>query len=63
MASVNELLKILKNDGWYLYRNGANHDLYRHHKKLGQLAIPRHGGKELAKGIFASILKAAGLTR
>ncbi|MDF0693000.1 type II toxin-antitoxin system HicA family toxin [Aquirufa ecclesiirivi] len=63
MASVNELLKILKNDGWYLYRNGANHDLYRHPIKLGQLVIPRHASKEMANGTWASILKAAGLNR
>lgn len=61
MATVNELLKRLKKDGWYLYRNGSNHDLYRHKTKDGQLTIPRHGSKEVAKGTLNSILKAAGL--
>ncbi|HRB71176.1 MAG TPA: type II toxin-antitoxin system HicA family toxin [Flavobacterium sp.] len=61
MASVNELLKLLKKDGWYLYRNGANHDMYRHLTKPGQLTIPRHGLKEMASGTYSSILKAAGL--
>lgn len=50
MATVNELLKKLKKNGWYLFRNGANHDLYRHPTKDGQLTVPRHGAKEMAKG-------------
>jgi mRNA interferase HicA len=61
MASVNELLKLLKKDGWYLHKNGANHDLYRHATKKNQLTIPRHGSKEMANGTLNSILKAAGL--
>ena len=61
MATVNELLKTLRKDGWYLYRSGGNHDLYRHLTKAGQLTIPRHGSKELAKGTYMSILKAARL--
>lgn len=61
MATINELLKILKKDGWYLHRSGANHDSYRHSEKSGQLTIARHGSKEIAKGTYLSILKAAGL--
>ncbi len=58
---VSELVKLIKKDGWYLHRNGANHDLYRHPMKDGQITIPRHGARELAKGTEESILKAAGL--
>jgi len=61
MATVNELLKILKKGGWSLHEHGANHDKYRHPTKPGQLIIPRHGSKEMAKGTLNSILKAAGL--
>ncbi|UOB16587.1 type II toxin-antitoxin system HicA family toxin [Abyssalbus ytuae] len=61
MATVNELLKLLLKDGWYLHRNGANHDLYRHPTKKGQLTIPRHSSKEMANGTYHSILKKAGL--
>ncbi len=61
MATVSELLKLLKKDGWYLHRNGANHDLYRHQDKQGQLTVPRHQSKEMAKGTYNSILKKAGL--
>ncbi|MGQ2982412.1 type II toxin-antitoxin system HicA family toxin [Flavobacterium sp.] len=61
MAKVNEVLKRLTDDGWYLYRHGANHDLYRHPSKPGQIPVPRHGAKEMAKGTLKSILGKAGL--
>ncbi len=61
MATTNEILKILKKDGWFLHKHGKKHDLYRHPIKNGQLPILRHGSKELAKGTLESILKGAGL--
>ena len=61
MASVNELLKRLKKDGWTLHRHGKKHDIYEHKTKSGPLIIPRHGRKEMAKGTLNSILKKAGL--
>lgn len=61
MATVNEVLKLLKKDGWVLYRNGSRHDLYRHPTKPNQIPIPRHGSQELPKGTLNNILKDAGL--
>lgn len=61
MAKFSELIKMLKKDGWYVYRHGANHDLYRHPTKVGQLTVARHGSKEVPRGTYNSILKAAGL--
>ena len=61
MAKVNEVVRLLTADGWYLYKHGKKHDLYRHKAKEGQLTVPRHGSKELAKGTLNSILKKAGL--
>lgn len=61
MAKVNEVLKLLVDDGWYLHKHGKRHDLYRHPTKKGQIPVPRHGSKEMAKGTLNSILKAAGL--
>lgn len=58
---VNEVIRILKQDGWYLHRHGANHDVYKHPTKGNSLIIPRHGAKELKKGTEKSILKSAGL--
>lgn len=58
---TNEMVKILKKDGWYLLRHGANHDVYAHPTKSGLVIVPRHGATELRKGTELSILKQAGL--
>ncbi len=58
---TNEIVRMLKKDGWYLYRNGAAHDIYRHPTKPGQIAVPRHGSQEMATGTVNKILKQAGL--
>lgn len=58
---VNEILKLITADGWYLYKHGKRHDLYRHPSKPGQIPIPRHSSQELKKGTENSILKDAGL--
>lgn len=61
MAKINEVVRLLTKDGWFLHKNGKKHDLYRHNTKPNQIAIPRHGSSELANGTYLSILKAAGL--
>ena len=61
MAKISEVVKLLKKDGWFLHKHGSRHDLYRHPTKDGQIPIPRHGSKELAKGTLNSVLKQAGL--
>lgn len=58
---VNEMLKILIKDGWYLERQGSNHSLYVHKTKSGRVILPRHPSAELKKGTEQSILKQAGL--
>jgi len=61
MAKLKDLIKRLTKSGWYVHRHGKKHDLYRHPTKSGQLTLPRHHGKEVAKGTEESILKKAGL--
>ncbi|MDR7209974.1 type II toxin-antitoxin system HicA family toxin [Flavobacterium piscis] len=61
MAKVNEVIRLLIEDGWFLFKHGKKHDLYRHNIKENQIPIPRHGSSELAKGTHLSILKDAGL--
>lgn len=58
---VSEMLRVLKKDGWYLYREGRNHSMYRHNTKEGTVILPRHPSAELKKGTEQSILKQAGL--
>lgn len=47
-----KLIKILEKNGWYLKRNGANHDLYTNGKVTE--TIPRHPdiNERLAKEII-----------
>ena len=60
---VSELRRMLEKNGWYIHRNGANHDMYRHSERPTEPSIPvsRHMTEELKKGTEISILKKAGL--
>ena len=58
---TSKLLKILIEDGWFLLRHGANHDIYQHPTKEGIVIVPRHGAREIRKGTENKILKQAGL--
>ncbi|MHA4737004.1 type II toxin-antitoxin system HicA family toxin [Dyadobacter sp. MSC1_007] len=42
----NELLRMLRKDGWYDVRQNGSHILMRHHFKSGQFVVPDHGSKE-----------------
>ncbi len=55
------MVKILKKDGWYIFREGGKHTLYVHPTKGGTVIVPRHPSAELKKGTEQSILKQAGL--
>ena len=41
-TSRNRIRRRLEEDGWYLDRHGANHDIYRHPKVSGIITLPRH---------------------
>jgi predicted RNA binding protein YcfA (HicA-like mRNA interferase family) len=53
-----KILKRLLADDWYLARNGANHDVYRHGARPGVIVVPRH--RVLSSGVARSIAKLAG---
>ncbi|WP_286898094.1 MULTISPECIES: type II toxin-antitoxin system HicA family toxin [Sphingobacterium] len=57
----SELKRILKDDGWYVARNGSKHDVYHHKEKEGVVVVGRHDSQEVASGTLNSILKQAGL--
>ncbi len=56
--TFKEIEKILKKDGWYLYRIVGSHYQYKHNTKKGKVTIPRHN-KEIKKGTIESIYKQA----
>ena len=57
----SQLIKILKNDEWYVIRQSGSHMMMKHLLKSGQLVVPDHGSSEVGKGLENKILKAAGL--
>lgn len=52
-----DLLKLLESNGWYLLRNGANHDIYTNGQKSEP--IPRHS--EIKEQLAKSIIRRQGL--
>jgi predicted RNA binding protein YcfA (HicA-like mRNA interferase family) len=56
-----EILKRLRNDGWYLVHIVGSHHQMRHPTKLGKVTVP-HPKKDLPLPTVRSIFKQAGLT-
>ena len=52
-----DLVKLLEKNGWYLKRNGGNHDLYTNGERTEP--IPRH--QEIKERLAKSIIKKLGL--
>lgn len=52
-----DLIKRLEKNGWWLARNGANHDVYTNGSKCE--TIPRHG--EIKEMLAKAIIKRNGL--
>lgn len=52
-----DLIKLLEKNGWYLKRNGGNHDLYTDGNRIEP--IPRH--PEIKERLAKSIIKKLGL--
>jgi predicted RNA binding protein YcfA (HicA-like mRNA interferase family) len=53
----SEIRRIAESHGWYLWRNGANHDVYRHPDREGTILISRHGSEEVKNGTYFSLKK------
>ncbi len=57
----NELVKLLKQNGWQLDRiSGSHHIMVKGSKTI---SVPVHGKKELGKGITQAILRQAGIKK
>jgi predicted RNA binding protein YcfA (HicA-like mRNA interferase family) len=58
--SSEEVIKLIKADGWYETSQRGSHKNYEHHYKKGKVTVPANR-KDLPKGTENSILKQAGL--
>ena len=56
----NELRRIAEKNGWYFWRSGGKHDLYKHPEKEDILEIERHGSQEIRTGIYYKLKKLIG---
>ncbi len=61
MMKTRDIIKLIKQDGWYLARIRGSHRQYKHSTKPGLVTIPGKPGDDLATGTVNSILKQAGL--
>ena len=57
----SELLRILKQDGWYVIRQSGSHLILIHPEKSGSIPVPFHGNAEVKKGLLFAILKKANI--
>lgn len=63
--NATDLIKKLKEDGWYQVRQNGSHKIFEHLTKKTvsgfPLTVPDHGSRDLKIGTLNSILKDAGL--
>ena len=60
-VKVNEILAMLKTDGWYIAATRGSHRQFKHPVKSGRVTVPGKPSDDLAPGTLNSILKQAGL--
>jgi predicted RNA binding protein YcfA (HicA-like mRNA interferase family) len=60
---VRDVLKILKDDGWYLIATEGSHRQFKHPTKPGRVTVPGKPGDDLASGTLNSILRQAALKK
>ena len=58
---VSDVLRMLKDDGWYLAATRGSHRQYKHSTKPGRVTVPGKPSDDLAPGTLNSILKQSGL--
>lgn len=56
-----ELLRIVKDDGWFEVRVSGSHRQFHHPIKKGTVTIAGKPGKDVPKGTLKNILKQASL--
>ena len=57
---ISEILKLLKEDGWYLAATKGSHKQFKHPHKPGRVTVPGKPSDDVAPGTKNSIFKQAG---
>ena len=58
--SSTDVIRLLTDDGWYLYNVKGSHHHVKHPTKKGKVTVP-HPKKDLPQGTVNSILKQMGV--
>ena len=58
---VRDVLRLLKDDGWYLVATEGSHRQFKHPTKPGRVTVPGKPNDDLARGTLNSIMRQAGL--
>ena len=58
---VRDVLRRLREDGWYLARTRGSHRVLKHPTKQGIVVLAGHPGKDVARGTLRSVWKQAEL--
>jgi predicted RNA binding protein YcfA (HicA-like mRNA interferase family) len=60
-VKVRDIIKRLREDGWYLDRTEGSHRQFRHPTKPGQVTVAGRPGVDLPRKTVKSIWQQAGL--
>ena len=58
---VSDVLRILRDDGWYVVRTKGSHRQLKHAHKKGTVTVAGKPRVEIPPGTLKSVLKQAGL--
>ena len=58
---VREVLKLLRDDGWFPVVTRGSHRQLKHPTKPGRVTVAGHPSEDVAPGTLGSVLKQAGL--
>lgn len=58
---VRDVLKLLRDDGWYLVTTEGSHRQFKHPNKSGRVTVSGHPGDDIHPKTLKSILTQAGL--
>jgi predicted RNA binding protein YcfA (HicA-like mRNA interferase family) len=58
---VSDVLRLLRDDGWYLVATRGSHRQFKHPTKPRRVTLPGKPSDDLAPGTLNSVLKQAGL--
>ena len=57
----SEIIRLLKQDGWYVHNVRGSHHQFKHPTKPGKVTVP-HPKSDLPLGTAKAILKQAGIS-